>query len=278
MDYYKDRRMHILLNGGPVIITIDSPLGTVEVCCTYNGLIFESSTPQEIRDVILGQLIIESSKNDGVLSVISLPWVENTKEGYYTNASPKTLRVPKGFGEGYTSTIYIASPVKKDYIKLFMIHHEDYIILAENEYDFTMDECKFTLTEKKFVYDTVGKILKVKGCADSYVLQNMMNRVGGNWFMPFMNYAKDVPLAGAIVLDSANKVDKITIVTEEDSDKHHIYMGDNNYREFESIPDTFILNDFVDGIIHYAKKRDYLAVLLSKDNKIEYGLVYNGTD
>ena len=278
MKYYKDRRMNINLNGGPIIATLDSPLGTVEVCCTYNGLIFNDEMPQEIKDVIMGQLIKESEKDNGVLSCISLPWVEEVKEGYYTNASPKTLRVPKGFGEGYASVVYIASPIKKEYVKLYMISHEDYIVLTENEYDFTMDESEFTIIEKRFVYDTIGKVLRVAGRTGSHIVDTLINEVGGNWFMPFMNYANDIPLADAIVLESADKVDKITIVTEEDNDKHHIYMGDNNYREFESIPDSFILNDFVDGVIHYAKKRDYLAVLISKDNAIEYALVYNGTD
>ena len=55
-------------------------------------------------------------------------------------------------------------------------------------------------------------------------------------------------------------------------------MGDNNYREFESIPDSFVIDNYIDGTIHYARKRDYLAVLMTKNKVIEYALVYNGTD
>lgn len=278
MTQYKDRRAHIILTGGPIIVKMDTPLGVAEVCCTYNGLLFDTSVEQDIRDVIMGQLNIESSKDNGVLSNISLPWVEEIKEGYYTNASPKTLRIPSGFGEDYVAEVYIASPIKKDYLKLYMTQHEDTIVLAESVHGISLPISCFHTEEKRFVYDTIGKSLKVKVCDEMNTLSNIIETVGGNWFMPFMNYAKDIPLANTIILESADKVDTITIVTEEDNDKHHIYMGNNNYREFESIPDSFILNDYVDGVIHYAKKRDYLAVLLSKDNVIEYALVYNGTD
>lgn len=277
-QYYKDRRAHITLTGGPIIVKMDTPLGVAEVCCTYNGLVFGESVEQEIRDVIIGQLDIESAKENGVLSVISLPWVEETKEGYYTNASPKTLRIPSGFGEGYVSEVYIASPIKRDYIKLYMTQSEDCLILAETLSGTELPESCYHIEEKRFVYDTIGKVLRVKVCDEMNTFGNILETIGGNWFMPFMNYAHDVPLADAIILESADKLDSITIITEEANDRYHIYMGDNNYREFESIPDSFILNNYVDGVIHYAKKRDYLAVLLSKNNNIEYALVYNGTD
>lgn len=276
--YYKDRRVHINLTGGPVIVQMDTPLGIAEVCCTYNGLIFNKEVSEEIRDVINSQLEICQEKTEGVLGVITLPWVESSKEGYYTNASPKTLRIPKGFGEGYASEVYIASPIKRDYVKLFMLSHEDYIVLTTEEFTLTLDENAFSEITKKFVYDSTGKRLVVKSLNVDEFMNELTRVVGGNWFMPFMNYAVDVEIGNAIHLESADKLDTISIVSEAEEDKHHIYMGDNNYREFESIPESYILDNHVDGTIHYARKRDYIAVLMTKNNAIEYALVYNGTD
>lgn len=276
--HYKDRRMHINLTGGPVIVQLDTPLGLAEVCCTYNGLLFNKETPDEIKDVINSQLEIVQEKNEGVFGVITLPWVDSSKDGYYTNASPKTLRIPKGFGEGYASLIYITSPMKKDYVKLYMLSHDNYVVLAKEEYDLVGEESSFSDISKKFVYDSTGKRLLVKAIDAEGLITELNQKVGGNWFMPFMNYATDEAIDKAIVLDSADKIDSITIVSEADEDKHHIYMGDNNYREFESIPESYVLDNYVDGTIHYARKRDYIAVLMTKNNSIEYALVYNGTD
>lgn len=276
--YYKDRRTHVTLTGGPVILKLDTPLGEAEICCTYNGIIFNKEVPDDLKDVINSQIEVLQSKENGTLTNISVPWVDEVKNGYYTNASPKTLRVPKGFGEGYISKVYIASPIKRDYIKLYMTQSDDCLILAETLSGTELPESCYRIEEKRFVYDTIGKVLRVKVCDEMNTFGNILDTIGGNWFMPFTNYANDVPLADAIILESADRLDSITIITEEANDRHHIYMGDNNYREFESIPDSFILNDYVDGVIHYAKKRDYLAVLLSKNNNIEYALVYNGTD
>ena len=274
--YYKDRRVHISLTGGPIILQLDTPLGEAEVCCTYNGLIFKRNVPQDIVDVINGQLEISQSRENGVLTVITLPWVDEVKEGYYTNASPKTLRVPKGFGECYASTIYVVNPTKKDYVKLFMLNYNEHIFLSDDE-TLQLDE-NFSELNKSFIYEAKGKRLLMRVEDTEKFVDTMIEKVGGNWFMPFINYATDDDSSRAVVIRSADEIDTITIVTEEDKDKYHIYMGDNNYREFESLPDSFITDTYVDGTVHYARKRDYLAVLLSKNNNIEYALVYNATE
>ena len=278
---YKDRRANISLTGGPVILTLDTPLGVVELCCTYNGIIFNKGTLQEIKDVVNSQIEVLQSKENGVMTVISLPWVDSSKEGYYTNASPKTLRVPQGFGEGVLpSEIYIANPNTKDYIKLYMLHDltNDTLALYDKEDDY-LNVDKFSRFDKHFIYNIVGKKLKVYVNGADEFIELMENTIGGNWFMPFMNYAVNEDSIGkSITIHSADELDSITLISEKHEDKHHIYMGNNNYREFESIPDSFVLDNYVDGTIHYARKRDYLAVLLTNNKMIEYALVYNGTD
>lgn len=275
--YYKDRRTHVTLTGGPVILKLDTPLGEAEICCTYNGIIFNKEVPDDLKDVINSQIEILQSKENGTLTNISVPWVDEVKNGYYTNASPKTLRVPKGFGEGYVSVIYIASPVKKEYIKLHMLVEGDCVILSEDEDMLECHEAFMSLT-KNFIYETKGKKLNMKVADPAYFVDTLIDKIGGNWFMPFMNYTTDDECTNAVVLHSADEIDTITLVSEKESDRHHIYMGDNNYREFESIPDSFVIDNHIDGTIHYARKRDYLAVLMTKNKVIEYALVYNGTD
>ena len=272
---YKDRRHNIDVTGGPSIIQLDAPIGAIEVVATFKGLIFKEQH-HDLKDIVLEQAVTVMNDDNTVLRRVSLPWVESHTTGFYAMPSNTTMRIPRGFGEGYPSKVTIVNPYKKLYEDVSMEFDPESNVL-------TLDTDAHISTEKSiydlyFVYDTDVKRLKINAPGGKLFADFMNTAVGSTWFLPFLHYTTNVEEHKITV---GWREDAVVVISEHEKDKHHIYVGHkNNYREFEAVDARMLLKHNVDGNVHYARKNDFIAALVSdKDTKIpKTVVVVNGGD
>ena len=276
MTQYRDRRQTIDVTGGPTVIQLDSPIGKIEAVATFKGMIFKEQY-HELKDLVMEQAEIVSNDDNTVMRRVSLPWVESHYTGFYAMPSSTTMRIPKGFGEGYPSKVVIVNPYKKLYEELTMeFNTETGVLTLDTDAYISADRMEHNMY---FVYDADVKKLKLNVPGGKFFEDFMNTAVGSTWFLPFLNYATNTE-EHKIVIGEYDR-DFVTLVSEHGVDRHHIYVGHkNNYREFEPVDSRMLLKHDIDDNVHYARKNDFIAAMVSdKVTKLPKVLVVvNGGD